>query len=225
MDLKLIVLAVPALLFSLSFHELAHAWVATRLGDATPRRQGRLTLSPLAHLDPFGSVVFPGIALVLNALGVPAPFFGWAKPVEFVPANFTRRVSLWQGTALCALAGPGSNLLLALLSAPALRLAVLFAPHLLAGRSLLWDAIELMISLNVMLAFFNLVPVPPLDGSHLWPRAWSDVKEFVQRYAFFLFIAVFFVRLPGMARPLGWLVIGPLIDGTTRWLMALGGVA
>ena len=225
MDLKLIVLAVPALLFSLSFHELAHAWVATRLGDTTPRRQGRLTLSPLAHLDPFGTVIFPGIALGLNALGVPAPFFGWAKPVEFVPTNFTRRVSLWQGTALCAIAGPGSNLLLAVLSALVLRSVVAFAPHLLLGRSLLWDAVELMITLNVMLAFFNLVPVPPLDGSHLWPRGWSDVKDFVQRYSFFLFIALFFVKLPGMARPLGWLVIGPLIDGTTGLLLRLGGVA
>lgn len=225
MDLKLIILAVPALLFSLSFHELAHAWVATRLGDTTPARQGRLTLSPLAHLDLFGTVIFPGIALLLNAMHIPAPFFGWAKPVEFVPTNFTRSVTMWQGTALCALAGPAANLLLALSTALALRLLVLYAPQLLAGRSLLGDAIELMIQLNVMLAFFNLVPVPPLDGSHLWPRAWTSVKEFAQRYSFMLFVVIFFVRIPGTARPLGWLVIGPLIDQTTRWLLMLGGAA
>jgi Zn-dependent protease len=224
-DLKLIILAVPALLFSLSFHELAHAWVATRLGDTTPTRQGRLTLSPLAHLDPFGSVIFPGIALLLNAMHIPAPFFGWAKPVEFVPTNFTRRVTMWQGTALCALAGPASNLVLALVSALVLRLVVLYAPQLLMGRSLLVDAIALMIQLNVMLAFFNLVPVPPLDGSHLWPRAWTGVKEFAQRYSFILFILLFFVKLPGTSRPLAWLVIGPLIDQTVAWLMMFGGLA
>ena len=225
MDLKLIILAVPALLFSLSFHELAHAWVATRLGDSTPTRQGRLTLSPLAHMDLFGTVIFPGIALFLNAMHVPAPFFGWAKPVEFVPANFTRRVTMWQGTALCALAGPASNLLIALVAALTLRGLVLYAPHLLAGRSLLGDAIELMIQLNVMLAFFNLVPVPPLDGSHLWPRAWTGAKEFAQRYSFILFILLFFVKLPGMARPLGWLLIGPMIERMTLWLLMVGGVA
>ena len=225
MDLKLIILAIPALLFSLSFHEFAHAWVATKLGDGTPGRQGRLTLSPLAHMDPFGTVLFPGIALALNAMHIPAPFFGWAKPVEFVPTNFTRRVSMWQGTALCALAGPASNLLLALITALVLRLFVLYAPELLMGRSLLGDAIELMIQLNVMLAFFNLVPVPPLDGSHLWPRAWTSAKEFVQRYSFMLFIVIFFIRLPGTGRPIGWLVIGPFIDTTTRWLLMLGGVA
>lgn len=225
MDLKLIILAVPALLFSLSFHELAHAWVATRLGDSTPRLQGRLTISPLAHADPFGTVVFPGIALLLNALHVPAPFFGWAKPVQFVPTNFTRRVSMWQGTALCALAGPASNLLLAVITALVLRLVLLYRPELLMGRSFLSDGIQLMISLNVMLAFFNLVPVPPLDGSHLWPGAWTDAKDFVQRYSFILFIVLFFVRIPGMARPLGWLVIGPLIDITTHWLLVLGGIA
>ena len=225
MDLKLIILAVPALLFSLSFHELAHAWVATRLGDGTPGKQGRLTLSPLAHMDPFGTVIFPGIALLLNAIHIPAPFFGWAKPVEFVPANFTRRVTMWQGTALCALAGPASNLLLAVITALILRVVVVAAPQLLAGRSIVGDGIELMITLNVMLAFFNLVPVPPLDGSHLWPRAWSDVKDFVQRYSFILFVLVFFVRIPGLSRPLGWLIIGPAIDFTTHWLLVLGGVA
>lgn len=225
MDLKLIIVAVPALLFSLSFHELAHAWAATWLGDGTPRKQGRLTLSPLAHMDPFGTVIFPGIALALNAMHIPAPFFGWAKPVEFVPTNFTRRVTMWQGTALCALAGPAANLSLAVIVALVLRLLILYAPHVLLGRSLLGDAIELMIQLNVMLAFFNLVPVPPLDGSHLWPRAWTAAKEFAQRYSFVLFIVIFFIRIPGLARPIGWLVIGPLIDFTTRWLLVLGGIA
>ena len=94
-----------------------------------------------------------------------------------------------------------------------------------AGRSLVGDAIELMIQLNVMLAFFNLVPVPPLDGSHLWPRAWTGAKEFAQRYSFILFILLFFVKLPGTARPLGWLVIGPMIERVTQWLLMLGGVA
>lgn len=224
MDLKLIILAIPALLFSLSFHELAHAWVATRLGDSTPGRQGRLTLSPLAHIDPFGTVLFPGIALLLNAMSIPAPFFGWAKPVEFVPTNFTRRVTMWQGTALCALAGPASNLLLAVITALVLRLVVLYQPAMLIERTFLGDGIQMMLSLNVMLAFFNLVPVPPLDGSHLWPRAWTDVKDFVQRYSFILFIVMFFVTIPGMGRPLGWLAIGPLIDVTTHWLLVLGGV-
>ena len=208
-----IVLFAPALLLSLSVHEFAHAWVATRLGDSTPERQGRLTLSPLAHIDPFGTILFPAILLLLQA-----PVFGWAKPVEFQPANFTRKVTLWQGEALTAIAGPLSNILLALLSAIALRVGISFA----ATDS--WPILFLsaMIKLNLLLAVFNFFPLPPLDGGHLIPRSLDRLKAFLTRYSFFLFALLFFLPVGG--EPIGMRLVLPLVDLLERGLTAMLGL-
>ncbi|HHW99337.1 MAG TPA: site-2 protease family protein [Firmicutes bacterium] len=142
-----IFLALPALLIALTFHEYAHAWAADRLGDPTPRMRGRLTLNPIAHIDPIGLLM-----LLLFR-------FGWAKPVEVNPYNFDNRE---QGMAWVSLAGPGINLLLGFV-ATLLRLLLLYN----TGYTPLVKLLEWLIIYNVYLAVFNLIPIPPLDGSKL----------------------------------------------------------
>ncbi len=157
------------LLLSLSVHEWAHAAAASRLGDDTAARQGRLTLDPLAHVDPVGTFLLP-------LMGVP---FGWAKPVPVEPSNFDRSVSLRMGMLWTALAGPLSNLVLGLLCGVGY---AIFAGdgHLGAGAEFLYT----MALLNLLLALFNLLPVPPLDGSRivdgLCPRSLRPLWERVQ---------------------------------------------
>jgi Zn-dependent protease len=139
------------LVLSLTVHEWAHAWQADRLGDDTARLQGRMSLHPFAHLDPIGSVALP-------LLGVP---FGWAKPVPVEPRRFDGRVSMARGLAMAALAGPVSNMLLAALC---WSLSVVGAGMLgPAGETFLGR----MVQVNVALAVFNLLPIPPLDGSRI----------------------------------------------------------
>jgi Zn-dependent protease len=145
------------LLFSLSFHESAHAWMAWRLGDHTAKDLGRVSLNPIVHMDPVGTLLFPLIQIFTSV-----PLLGWAKPTPYNPANFRRDVSMRRGHVLVAAAGPVSNFLLALLFG-----GVLVA---LARGGVDLDSfpatLALMgIQLNVALAVFNLIPIPPLDGS------------------------------------------------------------
>jgi Zn-dependent protease len=145
------------LVLSLSVHEWAHAWAAWRLGDDTASLQGRMTLNPLAHIDPIGTVLLP-------LLGVP---FGWARPVPVNPLRFRSGVNMRRGMMLTALAGPVSNLALAVLGTLGLALLVRFAP-LFGERAITFvPLLQLVIGLNVVLATFNLFPIPPLDGSRI----------------------------------------------------------
>ncbi len=147
------------LLFSLSVHESAHAWMAWKLGDDTAMRLGRVSLNPIVHIDPVGTLLFPLIQIFTNV-----PLLGWAKPTPYNPANFRRDVSLRTGHVLVAAAGPVSNFLLALIFTGVL--VVLVRGGLVQSRdSFLLTLALLGIQLNVLLALFNLVPIPPLDGS------------------------------------------------------------
>ena len=145
-------LVLIPLILSLAVHEYAHAAAAYWLGDDTAARQGRFTLNPISHIDPVGSLLVPGLLVVFGG-GV---YFGWARPVPFNPVNFHRGIRMKHGTMLTALAGPVSNLLLAILCAA---LHGLLA-HDEAARALL----QPVIFLNVALFLFNLLPVSPLDG-------------------------------------------------------------
>lgn len=216
-----IALMLPALLLSLCVHEYAHAWAATRLGDSTPERQGRLTLSPLSHVDPIGSLLFP-ILLIVTMGSV----FGWAKPVQFQPNNFTRKVSMRTGAALTAAAGPMSNVLLALLTALVVRAAVAlgFTPQADGSPRMVFQFLETMFVLNVVLAVFNLLPLPPLDGSYLLPRSMDEIKEKLSRYSFILLFLLFFIPLPGIGT-VGGLLLGPFKDAlasAVQWVAFLG---
>ena len=147
-DPQIIVLLIPALVFSLSFHEFAHAWMAYRLGDSTAARMGRLTLNPMSHLDPIGS-----LALLLMG-------FGWAKPVPVDPRYLKNPR---QDMVKVAAAGPISNIILAIIAAFVLRL--LFDTDLLSNSVKTFFIIFMQI--NITLAVFNLLPVSPLDGSQI----------------------------------------------------------
>ena len=148
LEIEIIVLLIPALVFSLSFHEFAHAWVAFKLGDKTAARLGRLTLNPMAHLDPVGS-----IALLLMG-------FGWAKPV---PVDIRYLSNPRDDMVKVAAAGPLSNLLLAVLAALFLRF--MFGSGLLTEQ--IKSFIIIFMQINITLAVFNLLPVSPLDGSQI----------------------------------------------------------
>jgi Zn-dependent protease len=161
------ILAV-VLVASITIHEFAHAWAADHLGDPTPRSQGRITLNPLAHLDPLGT-------LAILLIG-----FGWGRPVVFDPYNLKNPV---KDAALIALAGPASNLILATIVAVAFKLGLLGFLSIFGASAI----ITLIVSLNVMLAIFNLVPVFPLDGEKilvaLLPRTTAiEYSQFMRRY-------------------------------------------
>jgi Zn-dependent protease len=147
------------LLFSLSVHESAHALAALKMGDDTAHREGRITLNPLAHIDPVGTVLFPLMQMITGL-----PFLGWAKPTPYNPANFRRDVTLRRGHIVVAAAGPVSNLLLALLFTALLWLLVR-TTTLADSHHPFFTIVVVGIEMNVVLALFNLVPIPPLDGS------------------------------------------------------------
>jgi Zn-dependent protease len=169
-------MALP-LLLAMVFHEYAHGWVANRYGDATARLEGRLTMNPLAHIDPFGTVILPLLCLML-----PGGFFlGWAKPV---PVNQARLRNPRRDMALVAAAGPGMNLLLAIVSAIGLSVLLSIDPTLMAswppqpGQAPRGDLLGMLllplaamalysVFINVLLMAFNLLPIPPLDGGRI----------------------------------------------------------
>ena len=147
------------LLFSLSFHESAHAWMAWKLGDDTAKNLGRVTLNPIPHIDPIGTVIFPLLQIFAGAL-----ILGWAKPTPYNPANFRRDVTMRKGHMLVAAAGPVSNILLGLFFAIVLIVCVR-ERVIESDQDFLFAILGLGVGLNVMLAVFNFIPIPPLDGS------------------------------------------------------------
>jgi Zn-dependent protease len=150
------------LIFSLTVHETAHAWTADRLGDPTARLLGRISLNPAVHVDPIGTIVFPLIALLTHV-----PVLGWAKPV---PVNITRLRGNWKRKyMLIAAAGPASNLVLAVLASLVLRVlpATTLEPTAEAALAPVILFLKIAVYLNVLLAVFNMVPVPPLDGGNV----------------------------------------------------------
>jgi Zn-dependent protease len=182
--LELFLYLAPLLVGSMVLHELAHAIVATRLGDPTPAEQGRLTLNPIVHLDPLGTAMF-GITYWLSGF-----IFGWAKPVIVQPRYFRHPQ---QGMALVALAGPVTNFLLAVATA-----AVIV--HVGLGVGTL-QVLSLLYTVNVILGIFNLLPIPPLDGSRivgafLSPRAYAQWSSLDQYGMFILFGVIIFLRDP-----------------------------
>jgi Zn-dependent protease len=161
------------LIFSLSVHECAHAWMASRLGDQTARLQGRVTLNPIYHIDPFGTLLFPALMIFAPLFGGGALsgfLFGWAKPTPVITRNFRKLV---RDDTLTTLAGPASNLLLAFAAFACLAILIKMQGFLPSQDNVTTNVqafgmlCELAINVNLALFFFNLLPLPPLDGSRI----------------------------------------------------------
>jgi len=183
------ILAVVIFLLSLTVHEYAHARVAFALGDDTASRQGRMTLNPLAHIDPIGTILMPILGNV-SIGGTRIPVIGWAKPVPVNPVNFTRKINMRMGMALVAVAGPLSNIVLAVVCTGLLWIVTKTSLLPESGQLHAVALLARMVFANIGLAVFNLLPVPPLDGSRLMPRSMDKVMEFLQRYIFIVFIGI-----------------------------------
>jgi Zn-dependent protease len=196
---------VLPIIFAVTFHEAAHGFVAYRLGDDTAARAGRLTLNPLAHVDPFGTVLLP-VLLLLTRTGF---LFGYAKPV---PVNFGRLRHPRRDSVLVALAGPGTNVLLAIISALLFYL-VDYVPRGVSN----WLALNLRNSLNVniVLCVFNMLPFPPLDGGRvavgILPRFLARPLAQVEPYGMLILMLLFIVAYTGADRALGFDLFGWLI--------------
>lgn len=200
------------LVLSLTVHEFFHAWTAWRLGDDTAARMGRLTLNPIPHIDLIGTILLP-------LLQVP---IGWAKPVPVNTANFRRDVRMSTGDILVSVAGPLSNVGLALLSGVVFGLLVRFAPGVVTRSSAASVLLHLLIQVNVGLAVFNLLPLPPLDGSHvagnLLPTRWRGAWEQFQRIGPFVLLGLLF-----FGRNLLWRVLDPPIGWILDVVYAIAG--
>lgn len=175
-----IVFQLLALIFSVMIHEISHGFVAEKLGDPTARMAGRLTLNPIKHIDPFGSILLP---FLLVFSGSPV-VLGWAKPVPYNPLNLTKDMKY--GPLKVALAGPASNVIILLV----LGLIARFGAGILSDNAI--ALMGLIAYLNIFLAIFNLVPIPPLDGSKILPHILPKTSTMdVERVGFFGIILVF----------------------------------
>ena len=188
LDIAQIAIGFIVLLFSLTVHEMAHAWTADRLGDPTARLLGRVTLNPVAHADPIGTVLFPLIAMITGA-----PLIGWAKPV---PVNIRQLRHRERDYVLVAAAGPASNIVMAV--GAALLLAMMPISPLVLGEANASAPLAVfltrMVTLNVLLAVFNMLPIPPLDGgnvlSGLLPRRIANTFDQIRPYGFLILYAI-----------------------------------
>jgi Zn-dependent protease len=190
----------------LTFHEFAHAWMAWKCGDDTARLQGRLSLNPIVHIDPIGTVFLP-LLMIFGPSGVTRFAIGWAKPVPFNPANLGNR---WRDEMLIAMAGPAMNVILAVILVGFARVAVMF------GSDAATELFLQTAGLSLLLCFFNLIPIPPLDGSHVMRNLSGMSYETYWRlcqHRFILLIAiVLLLNIPGVREILGFITYGTL-DG------------
>ncbi|MBI2577383.1 MAG: site-2 protease family protein [Candidatus Wildermuthbacteria bacterium] len=187
--------------FSIIMHEVSHGFVANALGDPTAKNAGRLTLNPIPHIDPIGSILLPLLLIVLKA----GFFIGWAKPVPVNPLNFKRRFD----AIFVSIAGPISNLALALVFGLFLR----FFPQELQSPAM-FAVFGYIVYINLLLAIFNLIPIPPLDGSHVLfhflPRSYQQYQPFLMQFGIILIFFFVFFR-PGFLSSLVNFAFEPLM--------------
>ena len=199
-DLLALLLTLPAVIVAITFHEYAHAYAADRLGDDTPRMQGRLNLNPMSHLDPIGF-------MLLMFAG-----FGWGKPVQINPRNFNRNVRMDKGEAIVSIAGPLMNFILAIVSAIILGAVYVYAPASFLMNTvgnIIYILLQELVIINIGLGVFNLIPLPPLDGSKIFinfmPYNWRRwILEHSQIF-YYIFLAIWITGLASV-------IISPIIN-------------
>ena len=191
------------IVLSATFHEYAHGFVAYKLGDSTAKNAGRLTLNPIAHLDLMGTVVIPLFLLFYAGI-----FIGWAKPVPYNPYNLKDQR---YGSLKVGIAGPGMNLLIALILGIFLRIVIsgIFGFGIFSNFFL--EMVGLIVYINIFLALFNLIPIPPLDGSKIFMDLFPKARYVIMQFGFLgIFIALllaFFILSP-LAKFIFWIVTG-----------------
>lgn len=197
------------LVILLTFHEFAHAWMASKCGDDTARLQGRLSLNPVVHIDPIGTVILPLVMIFMPVFTPGAGHFlgrflvGWAKPVPFNPVNLRNR---WRDEMLIAMAGPAMNLILAVMLVAFARVALMFQSAEVFGLFLQ------MAQLSLVLCFFNLIPIPPLDGSHVLRNLSGMSYETYMNFCRYGFIGIIIVlQIPGVREILGFVTGSTLV--------------
>jgi len=220
-NVRVALFTLIAFVVSVSVHEFGHAFVADRLGDRIPRLQGRLTLSPMAHIDLVGTIAVPLIGALSGF-----PLIAWGKPVQTNPANYTKRFSTTTGHMLVAAAGPFMNLVLAVFASVVI---VILGKAGVLSPVLMQTLIGYLVVLNIMLLFFNLIPLGPLDGAAvlegLLPRSMSRVVELNRKYGMLVLLLLFFapqLGVPGLnfvLRP-AYFVAGVWIDLLKRLVPA-----
>lgn len=209
---KIIIWGIPVI-FAITVHEVAHGWVALQFGDRTAQMMGRLTLNPIKHIDPLGTIIIPGVLLMAGGF-----IFGWAKPVPVTYQNLRKPKS---DMAWVALAGPASNLVMAILWAVIAKLGlVMYSSGITMGEPLLYMAVA-GIMINTMLMTLNLLPLPPLDGGRILvsllpgPLAWQVGR--IEPYGFFILVGLLYFGILSM-------VLWPLIGAFINLLASLFGL-
>ena len=209
------------LVIAIVFHEVAHGLVARRLGDPTAEERGRLSLNPIRHIDPFGTVILP-LILAVSHVGA---IFGWAKPV---PVNYARLRNPRRDMVLVALAGPGMNLLLAIVGTAILAATVMWSGGAQSGWAALLAGNALnFVLINIFLAVFNLLPVPPFDGGHvvqgLLPPPLARNFAKIGRYALLVMVVLLLI-LPQFGINVVGRAVSPIVDAIARFLLRIFGL-